>query len=197
MVDVAMSLTPEQRLAVDCDRNILLTACPGSGKTRTIIAKLIKEVERLRGTPRAVACITYTNSAVQEIEHRSAILLKSGDETNFIVSTIHAFCLNNILRPFAWRFAGFTSLPKILTRDNPDFELISQHAASQIGYLNLTPSDYEAFEGLNIDAAGAITFDAPALTHAVRDYGTVRTQKFFAPLLSHVAVKPDKSKVQL
>ena len=58
MADVRMSLTPEQRAAIDCAQNVLLTACPGSGKTRTIIAKLVKEVERLRDTPRAIACIS-------------------------------------------------------------------------------------------------------------------------------------------
>lgn len=152
-----MNLTTEQHLAVDCEENLLLTACPGSGKTRTIIAKLVKEVEKLRGSPRAVACITYTNTAVHEIEHRSASLLNYGDEINYSVSTIHAFCLNNILRPFAWRLAGFRKLPKILSRDNPDFESIAQYAASQIGWYNLRANDYEAFEGLNIDTLGQIT----------------------------------------
>lgn len=151
-----MSLTLQQRSAVECDQNILLTACPGSGKTRTIIAKLVREVERYRDTPRAVACITYTNTAVQEIEHRSAALLRSGDELNYVVSTIHAFCLNYILRPFAWRLEGFAGMPRILSRDNPDFEIIAQHAAAQVGFYNLRPSDYEAFEGLNINTAGQI-----------------------------------------
>ncbi len=155
-----MSLTLEQLAALNCDRNMLLTACPGSGKTRTIIAKLVREVERLRGTPRAAACITYTNSAVQEIEHRARALLNLGDEASFVVSTIHAFCLNNILRPFAWRLPGFSGLPRVLTRDNPDFELIAQYAASQMRYLTLTPSDYEAFENLNIDINGTITGSA-------------------------------------
>ena len=81
MANGRMSLTLEQLAALNCDRNILLTACPGSGKTRTIIAKLVREVEHLRGTSRAVACITYTNSAVQEIEHRARTLLNLGDET--------------------------------------------------------------------------------------------------------------------
>lgn len=151
-----MNLTLEQRSAVECDQNVLLTACPGSGKTLTIIAKLVKEVERYRDTPRAVACITYTNTAVQEIEQRSASLLHSGDELNYVVSTIHAFCLNYMLRPFAWRLEGSVGMPRILSRDNPDFETIAQHAAAQVGFFNLRSTDYEAFEGLNIDTAGQI-----------------------------------------
>jgi len=34
-------------------------------------AKLIKEIEGVRGSPKQICCITYTNTAVQEIEHGS------------------------------------------------------------------------------------------------------------------------------
>jgi DNA helicase II / ATP-dependent DNA helicase PcrA len=52
-----MTLTAEQRAAVACDNDLLLTACPGSGKTRTIAARLAREIDRLRGSPQAAACI--------------------------------------------------------------------------------------------------------------------------------------------
>jgi DNA helicase II / ATP-dependent DNA helicase PcrA len=59
-----IKLTNEQQAAVDNPGNLLLTACPGSGKTRTLIAKLVAEIEGVRGSPRAICCITYTNTAV-------------------------------------------------------------------------------------------------------------------------------------
>ena len=65
-----MKLTPQQRAAVDHDGHAVITACPGSGKTRTIIAKILRCIDELTGTPRKVACITYTNTAVHEIESR-------------------------------------------------------------------------------------------------------------------------------
>jgi DNA helicase-2/ATP-dependent DNA helicase PcrA len=151
-----MSLTEEQRSAIGWQENLMLTACPGSGKTRTIVAKLIQEVEALRDTPRAVACITYTNSAVQEIESRISAHLQHGDSRHFKVSTIHSFCLTNILRPFAWRLPGFVGTPKILTRDKPEFEQIVRHATGRINYHNITQADLEAFEGLNLNAAGEL-----------------------------------------
>ena len=40
-------LTPEQREAVEHDDNLLLTACPGSGKTRVILAKLLTLADQL------------------------------------------------------------------------------------------------------------------------------------------------------
>lgn len=46
-----ITLTPEQRDAVDRDGDLLLTACPGSGKTRVILAKLLKLADQVVGTP--------------------------------------------------------------------------------------------------------------------------------------------------
>jgi DNA helicase-2/ATP-dependent DNA helicase PcrA len=95
-----MKLTTEQKLAVDCKATRSLTACPGSGKTRTIIAKILSCIDDVRGTSRRVACITYTNSAVHEIESRLRRSGNAEDSNYFEVSTIHTFCLHNILRPF-------------------------------------------------------------------------------------------------
>jgi DNA helicase-2/ATP-dependent DNA helicase PcrA len=151
-----MSLTGQQKEAVANAGSLVLTACPGSGKTRTIAAKLLQEIETVRDTTRAIACITYTNSAVQEIELRISPELKPGDDRHFTVSTIHSFCLNYILRPFAWRLAGFTGVPRILTRDKPDFEEIVRYACDQINYFNINTRDFDAFESLNLDMTGAL-----------------------------------------
>ena len=151
-----MRLTPQQREAVRHSGNLLLTACPGSGKTRTLIAKLVEEIEGVRGSPRAVCCITYTNSAVQEIEQRSKDQLQPGDEQHFLVSTIHAFCLNEIVRPYGWLAPTLAGAWRVLTRDNPDFEAICSYAAEHINLFQLSQADYEAFEGLCVDAHGQI-----------------------------------------
>lgn len=147
-------LTQQQRDALAWQGNLLLTACPGSGKTRTLIAKLVAEVEKVRDTPKSICCITYTNTAVQEIELRTAEQLGPGDDRHFSVSTIHAFCLHEILRPYGWLRPGFKRATTILTRESPDFELIAQHAAAQVNYFQLTQSDYEAFESLSLDPRG-------------------------------------------
>jgi ATP-dependent DNA helicase UvrD/PcrA len=149
-----MTLTTEQRNAVICQDNILLTACPGSGKTRTITARLAQDIEMLRGSPQAVACITYTNAAVQEIEQRIAAHLLDGDEHHFVVSTIHSFCLSEVLRPFAWLVPGFVGSMRVLSRDRPEFEGIARFAAGQINFLRLSASDLDAFASLSLDAHG-------------------------------------------
>ena len=151
-----ISLTAQQRDAVRHSGNLLLTACPGSGKTRTLIAKLVDEIEGVRGSPRAVCCITYTNSAVQEIEQRAKDQLQPGDEQHFTVSTIHGFCLNEIVRPYGWLRPGLSGALRVLTRDNPDFEDICAFAAARVNLLQLSQADYEAFEGLSVDPQGQI-----------------------------------------
>lgn len=152
-----MKLTQQQRQAVEWPGNLLLKACPGSGKTRTIVAKLILELERVRDTPFMVACITYTNAAIQEIDERAVAFLMPGDEKNFVVSTIHSFCLHHILRPFASRVPGFSGKMQVLNRDRPEFEAIASYAAEQVGRYDLTYNDYEAFAGLGLDANGKLS----------------------------------------
>jgi DNA helicase-2/ATP-dependent DNA helicase PcrA len=151
-----ISLTAQQRDAVRHPGNLLLTACPGSGKTRTLIAKLVAAIEDVRGSPRVVCCITYTNSAVQEIEQRAKDQLEPGDEQHFAVSTIHGFCLNEIVRPYGWLRRGLAGALRVLTRDNPDFEGICSFAAGQVNFFRLSPDDYDAFEGLNVYSQGEI-----------------------------------------
>lgn len=149
-----MKLTGEQTAAVNCPESILLTACPGSGKTRVIISKLVRCVDELRGTPRAAACITYTNTAVQEVEHRLRKHVQLGDDTNFDVCTIHSFCLNYIFRPFRHYIRGYREGASVLTQDSPEFSKFVNAACADYGRINLRFSDYEDFTHLQIDAAG-------------------------------------------
>jgi len=152
-----MLLTTEQRSAVCCDQNTLLEACPGSGKTRAIVAKVLRCLDSVRGSPRKIAVITYTNAAVYEIESRLRIYGSTGDLESCDVSTIHSFCLNYILRAFSWRCpeypAGFALLPTdteehqaIVAQVCADHHL-PRNAAEQFGQLNRTPSGEPILNG--------------------------------------------------
>ncbi len=155
-VEKLKPLTAQQRTAVDYSDNLLLTACPGSGKTRTLIAKLVYELEAIRQTPRAICCITYTNTAVEEIEHRALEQLNPGDEQHVFVSTIHSFCLNEIVRPFGWLRPDFRASRQVLTREDPKFEEIVRYAAGQVNYFNLQARDFDDFESIALNAAGKL-----------------------------------------
>lgn len=128
-----ISLTPEQRQAVEHDGNVMLSACPGSGKTRVIIAKLLQLAERVEETPRSIGCITYTNAAVEEIEMRVKQVGSNSLFDRCEIATIHAFCLQFILRPFRWAIPELPQDFKILTREMSLFDRLVRTVEEEIG----------------------------------------------------------------
>ena len=93
------NLNVQQREACLCKNNVLLTACPGSGKTKTLTYRLAYLKNMYPESRLLNIAITYTNKAAEEISDRLDLLL---DDTDAIwVGTIHQFCLNFVLYPYA------------------------------------------------------------------------------------------------
>lgn len=90
-------LNPEQAAAVLEPSSIFLIACPGSGKTRTLTYKIAYELSR-RTNKRIVVAITYTHRAADEIQERIEDL--GVDTSGLWIGTIHAFCLEWIIKPY-------------------------------------------------------------------------------------------------
>lgn len=149
-----MRLTNEQRNAVRCMENVMLTACPGSGKTRVIISKLARVLDEVRDTPRAVACITYTNTGVHEIESRLRHQIQPGDEASYEICTIHSFCLNYVFRPFCHLIAGCKEGFKVLTPESEEFTKHVDAVCAQHGRYNLGFKDYDEFTQIRLGADG-------------------------------------------
>ena len=94
-----ISLNPEQQAAVAYSGNIVVTACPGSGKTRVLTARVLRAVGELQSRQERVVALTYTNRAADEIQLR---LDQEDVDLNCLwAGTIHAFALEWILRPYA------------------------------------------------------------------------------------------------
>lgn len=93
-------LNSEQRAAVEADGNTVVLAGPGSGKTDTIVLKIASLIHRDVPPPRGVACITYGNDAVREFTTRLRNL-GIRPERRLFLGTVHGFCLNRVLRPYA------------------------------------------------------------------------------------------------
>ncbi len=149
-----MNLTTEQKNAVRCDEDVLITACPGSGKTRVIISKLVSTMNEVRNTPRMVGCITYTNTAVHEIENRLRHHAQTGDENFYDVCTIHSFCLNHIFRPFCHLIKGYKKGFKVLTPDSEEFAHYVTATCDRFGRYNLNFQEMEEFSNLRISLDG-------------------------------------------
>ena len=94
------NLNEEQKLAVMQEGNSLLTACPGSGKTRVIIHKLAYEIARLdEFDKKRIVAVTFTVRASEEIFSR---LNAMGIKIDKIWSgTLHSFCFEWIVKPYS------------------------------------------------------------------------------------------------
>jgi len=138
-----LRLTDEQKIAVCFDGHVCLTACPGSGKTRSIVAKLLRSLDLVRDTPHRVACITYTRAAVFEIEKRIRILGSAGDEDLCEISTIHAFCQNNVFRHYHWRLGLYEEGYSVLSPDSEEYRGFVLQIVRQFELSNYAKNEFE------------------------------------------------------
>ena len=91
-------LNREQEVVVRTDGDVYLTACPGSGKTRTLSYKIAYELSKISTHREFIIALTYTNRAAEEICERIEVL--GVDTTQLWISTIHSFCLEWIIKPY-------------------------------------------------------------------------------------------------
>lgn len=103
-----IQFTPDQINAIESNANMVITACPGSGKTSIVVEKIIREVGDLK-TYQGVIGITFTVKASRELKKRCK---KNGVNTKAsFFGTIDHFCLSEIIYPFISRLYGFSPIP--------------------------------------------------------------------------------------
>ena len=72
----SLSLSPQQQSIVESkEKNILVVACPGSGKTHTIISRYIYLVTKEKINPSNIILITFTKKAGMEMNQRIGNIL--------------------------------------------------------------------------------------------------------------------------
>ena len=86
------ALNSVQKKAATSDGPILICAGPGSGKTKTLIYRLIYLLEQ-GVQPSSILVFTFTNKAAQEIKERLGKQASMRNNVPFI-GTIHSFCLD-------------------------------------------------------------------------------------------------------
>ncbi|MSO37441.1 MAG: ATP-dependent helicase [Acidimicrobiia bacterium] len=94
-----MSLNASQQAAVDHGEGpVLIDACPGSGKTRTLTHRVASLVAR-GVPPNRILLVTFTNRAAKEMVSRIGKLVPNGQAKEVCAGTFHAICLR-LLRGF-------------------------------------------------------------------------------------------------
>lgn len=91
---------PGQWAAYESTGHCVVLAGPGSGKTKTLTAKMARMLAEDVHEPRGVACITYNNECARELEERLASLGVEPSGRVF-VGTVHSFSLTQIVLPYA------------------------------------------------------------------------------------------------
>lgn len=136
-------LNPQQKQVCIDEGNILLKACPGSGKTRTLTYKIAYLVEKYIDSKKLNIAITYTNRAADEIRERLEKVETPEDKV--WVGTIHQFCLEFIIRPY-------TMYHKRLRKG---YHIIDEYVTKQ--YIE------EIIEELGIDIGYSKPFEYPEI----------------------------------
>lgn len=95
MTNEDTNMNSEIFASIQCGKNFIFEAGPGSGKTTSLIQTLRKILDQPGDTintqKQKIACITFTNVAANEIIERL------DDDSNVVqVSTIHSFLWNQI-----------------------------------------------------------------------------------------------------
>jgi len=106
-IEEFMNLDDEQRVALQLNRDIVVEAGAGSGKTRALVARYLKILEEGRANVDGIVAITFTENAASEMRERISVMIRDYighfGEGNFInevaikrvphapISTIHGF----------------------------------------------------------------------------------------------------------
>ncbi|MEA3169160.1 MAG: ATP-dependent helicase UvrD/PcrA [Pseudomonas sp.] len=92
-----INYTEEQIEAIKPQGSLVITACPGSGKTAVIAEKIRNELAELKSYQGIIA-ITFTRKASKELEGRCRV--NGADTKCSFFGTIDSFCLSEIIYPF-------------------------------------------------------------------------------------------------
>lgn len=113
-----VNFTQAQRDAINSESSMVITACPGSGKTTLIVEKIRKDFESLKAH-QGVIGISFTIKASAEL---SAKCRRNGaDIKSSFFGTIDNFCLTEIIHPFISRIFG-KGLPDLQCKKYSDID---------------------------------------------------------------------------
>ena len=92
MQDLLSQLNKEQLSAVEAvEGPVMVFAGAGTGKTKTLIARIVHMINDCGIAPKNILAITFTNKAANEMRERIK-LATSDPDCQVNISTIHSLC---------------------------------------------------------------------------------------------------------
>lgn len=126
--------------AYESTGNCVILAGPGSGKTKTLTIKMARMLAEDVKAPRGIACITYNNQCARELRRRlSALGVEDGRRA--VIGTLHSFCLQQLLLPYA-RLAGIEVPDPVAVATSEDRERCLAAGVEAVLGLNENPRDW-------------------------------------------------------
>lgn len=173
-----MNFTEEQLRIINSDQNskLVVSAVPGSGKTRVLVAR-IQQLVSLGINPKSIAAITFTNNAAREMESRL------GDCKIGYVGTIHKLML--LLIQKHWKDLGFGT-PFVSPIDDDSFDAIVKDAIKLHNYKKPMCELVEEINSLNPASRAAEYVSTTMKVHGVITFDLIIRYGIVA-LKSHVA----------
>ena len=94
--ETIQQLNEKQKQAAETiARRIAVAAGPGTGKTKTLISRILYLLEERKVSPGEITAVTFTNQAAKELKERLEKQLGSRRSVNRMhIGTFHSLCLD-------------------------------------------------------------------------------------------------------
>lgn len=142
----------QQKLVDTVQGQVVAVACPGSGKTTSVVQRAVHMVEDIGIEPEKILIITFTKASAEEMEARYKALSK---KNGIFFGTIHSFCFhiiahfykmgkNNILRQ-GEQYSFFQNLlyRQVSTDDLDD---LIRTLIKEISFVRNNDGSYQLYE---------------------------------------------------
>lgn len=107
-------LNEQQTEAVQAyDKRLLLEACPGSGKTTTLVTRIAYQILCRNVNPSGMLTLTFSRASAKDMERRFKALFAGYISQRIHFSTIHSFCYRFL---FFCQKKGALSVPNLIEK---------------------------------------------------------------------------------
>ncbi|EGR1974761.1 ATP-dependent helicase [Vibrio parahaemolyticus] len=174
--------TLQQQAAIDCYDSIVITACPGSGKT-TVMKEKIRGITPNLPSHKGVIAITFTKKASEELKKRCK---ENAHDTKLsFFGTIDSFCLKELILPFLGRvWDGTPSDCKIIKKLDSHQQLYLSRT-----YSSPTCDDLSSDDGFKaLYDAGILWMSSFAALSLLVLNNSVSAQRYIRARYSHVFI---------
>lgn len=121
-------LTQKQKEAVDITGNVVLKACPGSGKTHVVACRVVKQIESWKFKNSGMAILTFTNVACEELKDRLNGVAGCIVGYPHYIGTLDSFISQYVFLPFGHMIMECEEKPAIIQ----EFSINALEYASKI-----------------------------------------------------------------